>query len=47
MGFGDLNLQILAGVTLSRDEREEMLVVAAGKKVRGAERRESERIYEK
>jgi hypothetical protein len=29
---------------LGRDEREEMLVAAAGKKVRGAERIESERI---
>jgi hypothetical protein len=44
IGFGDLNLQVFAGVTLSRDEREEMLVAAAGKKVRDVERRESERI---
>jgi hypothetical protein len=29
---------------LGRDEREEMLVAAAGKKVRGVERRESKRI---
>jgi hypothetical protein len=29
---------------LGRDEREEMLVAAAGKKVRDVERRESERI---